>query len=173
MINRILYIAMIFLVFSCQTIDKASKPENIIEEDKMVEILIDIAFVKSAKSSFNKKMELNKLNPEGYILEKHGIDSLVFAQNNAWYMMDLENYQKIFTRVKDTLEKSKDMYEALKKKEDSIKKIEDSIKASKGIKIEKNLRIPDELMGAELEEEIEEEIKEAKKKRIKPLSKKQ
>ncbi|SEK92122.1 protein of unknown function [Aquimarina amphilecti] len=130
--NIVYSVFIIVLVgFSCQNLNKVSKPENLIAEDKMIEILTDIAFVKAAKGSYKKVFDIEKINPEAYILEKHGIDSLVFADNNNWYTSQLDKYEEIFTKVKSNLEVSKVKFEKLKKEEDSLKKIEDSIKRAK------------------------------------------
>ncbi|WP_299182833.1 DUF4296 domain-containing protein [uncultured Aquimarina sp.] len=123
--------AIILVSFSCQKLNSPDKPDNLIAEDKMVEILTDIAFVKAAKGSYKKVFDIQKINPESYILEKHGIDSLVFEANNNWYTSQLDQYEEIFNKVKSNLEVSKIKFEKLKKEEDSLKKISDSIKKIK------------------------------------------
>lgn len=154
--------------FSCQNLDKIDKPENFIEEDKMIEILTDIAFVKAAKGSYKKVFDIEKINPELYILEKYGIDSLVFAENNRWYINQLDDYEKIFNKVKKNIEVSKIKFEKLKKEEDSLKKIEDSLKRIKnGLENEKILpsdldkleSIEEELMNAEMENAVKKRVK--------------
>ncbi|WP_298548615.1 DUF4296 domain-containing protein [uncultured Aquimarina sp.] len=168
--KRIVYsfFSLALIVFSCQSLDKRQKPENLLTEDKMVELLTDIAFVKAAKGSYKKVFDIEKINPESYILKKHGIDSLVFAENNRWYIHELDEYEEIFKRVKNNLEKSKVKFEKLKKEEDSIQKIKDSIKrATKGVKLEKKSSIDKEFL---LEEEIENAIKKRNKPKPIPLS---
>ncbi|GAA4275383.1 DUF4296 domain-containing protein [Aquimarina mytili] len=168
MIRTIKYSIWCLMLLACQSIDKASEPKVLIGEDRMVEILTDIAFVKAAKSSNRKVFEQKKINPEKYILNKYGIDSIVFAENNTWYAGQLEKYEEIFKRVKGNLEKSRDAFEKLKKEEDSIKKVEDSILKSKDTLQDKDkLIIPSELKP------IEEDIEKAKQKRLKPRLKKQ
>ncbi len=164
MIKKYIYFIIVLVVLSCQSLDKPSKPEVFIEEDKMVEILTDIAFIKAAKTTYRKVLEIEKINPEAYILEKHKIDSAVFAQNNIWYAGQLEKYAEIFTRVKTNLEASKSKFEKLKKEEDSIKKVRDSIKKSKD-----TLNTKEKALTKE-EKQIEEEIEKAKTKRLKGSS---
>jgi len=162
------FFALILIVFSCQKLEKTVEPENLIAEDKMVEILTDIAFVKAAKGSYKKVFDIEKINPEAYILQKHGIDSLVFAENNRWYTGQLDEYEKIFNKVKSNLEASKTKFERLKREEDSIKEIKDSIREAKE-GFEKEQLIPADLHELETakEELIEEEIENAIKKRSK------
>ena len=165
MIRNIIY-AVVFLTFiSCQSLDKSPKPESFIEEDRMVEILTDIAFVRAAKSSNRKTFEEENINPEAFILKKHGIDSIIFAENNTWYSGQIEKYKTIFVRVKANLDKEAAKYEKLKKEEDSIKKIEDSIAKNK------DTLIIDQPVVTE--NAIKEKIEEATEKRINAPSKKQ
>jgi len=126
MIQKIAYGILMLAFFACQNIEKSKKPENLIGEDKMIEILLDIAFVKAAKNSHKKLFDTENINPEDFILKKHGVDSLVFVENNAWYTDQLETYERIFKRVKDSLAKSRAKYEKLKNKKDSLTRIQDS-----------------------------------------------
>ncbi|WP_160114792.1 DUF4296 domain-containing protein [Aquimarina sp. AU474] len=140
-----------------------------LEEDLMVDILTDIAFIKAAKMSSRKVFDEKGINPENYILRKYGIDSIVFAENNAWYSGQLEEYAKMFTKVKANIEQSKIKYEKLKKEEDSIKKIQDSIKKIKDTLSDKEKLLElEELEGSksEIENEMELEIERAKSKRF-------
>ncbi len=117
---------------ACQSIDTVAAPKTIIPEDQMVSILTDIAFVRAAKVSQKNLLEEKKFNPELYVLSLHTIDSIVFAENNAWYSRDIERYQTIFSKVKENLENCKIEYEALHKKEKELKKKKnDSLKKIK------------------------------------------
>ncbi len=163
------------IVYACQSLDKPPKPSHLIEEDRMVDILTDIAFVKAAKGSYKKVFDLENINPENYILEKHGIDSIIFYENNIWYTNQIEEYKKIFTKVKNNLDHSKKKFEKLNKEADSIRKVKDSIKAAeKGEKIKMNSRFSDELLDQEEEEFISTKIDKIKKKKggLKPPSSK-
>ncbi len=163
MIRNIIYVVVFLICIACQSVDKVEKPKTIIDEDRMVEIFSDIAFIKAAKSSNRKTFEEDSINPETFILRKYGIDSTVFAENNAWYTDDMERYKALFEKVKTNLEKERTEFEALKKEEDSIKKREDSIQKSLD-----TLKIKDELINAK--NLIEDEIEKAKQKRITPDS---
>jgi len=146
----------------------------VLEEELMVDILTDIAFIRAAKTSSRKVFDEKGINPESYILRKYGVDSIVFAENNAWYGGQLERYKAMFTKVKSNIEGSKIKYEKLKKEEDSIKKVQDSIKKAKGD--QKGDEKDKENKEEELELEdpknraIEEEMEKARVKRFKNLS---
>ena len=157
MIRNVIYFVVFLMFISCQSIDKTTMPKTLIEEDRMVEILTDIAFVKAAKTSNRTTLEAKKINPESFILKKYDVDSIIFAENNAWYSGQIEKYKDIFTRVKANLDKEKTKYEKLKKTEDSIKKEQDSIK-----KLKKFLKdsIKAREKGVTLRRELTKDIKE-------------
>ncbi len=138
--NKIhLLLIIVLAIFSCQSVDKASKPDIILSEDCMTDIFTEIAFIKAAKISYKKILDDENVNPEAYILRKYGIDSIVFTENNIWYSKQLETYRKILTKVKNNLESSRIKYEKIKKEEDSIKNINDSIELSKVNKLPLNI----------------------------------
>lgn len=159
---RISIILLIIIAIGCQSVEKAPEPSQIIDKERMVEMLTDIAVLKAAKGSYRRVLEEHDVNPEEFILKKYGIDSVTFAENNAWYASQLKEYEKIFNEVKDNLSASKEEYEKRRNTEDSIQRIKDSIEIAKGV-IKKDPKIlPEELEG----ESINKDAEEAKKKRF-------
>ena len=159
---RISIILLIIIVIGCQSVQKAPEPSQIIDKERMVEMLTDIAVLKAAKGSYRRVLEEHDVNPEEFILKKYGIDSVTFAENNAWYASQLKEYEKIFNEVKDNLSASKEEYEKRRNTEDSIQRIKDSIETSLGVKKNIPIGIPKDLN----EEFIKTESEEAKKKRF-------
>ena len=160
---RISIILLIIIVIGCQSVEKAPEPSQIIDKERMVEMLTDIAVLKAAKGSYRRVLEEHDVNPEEFILKKYGIDSVTFAENNAWYASQLKEYEKIFNEVKDNLSVSKEEYEKRRNTEDSIQRVEDSIKIAKGLEIKEKPKLLPKEMDEEL---INEEVEEAKKKRF-------
>ncbi len=165
MSKLIAYSLILLAVISCQSLEKAPIPDTFLDEDRMVEILTDIAFVRAGKTTNKKIFENESINPEEYILKKHGIDSTVFAQNNAWYSDNLDTYAAIFTRVKANLNKDKVYFERLKEKEDSletirdsIKKVDDSIKKAKGSLSDKDPLVKETLRTEETLQRISDSL---------------
>ncbi|WP_459211471.1 DUF4296 domain-containing protein [Aquimarina rhabdastrellae] len=159
------------LAISCQSIEKINKPENLIPEDKMVAVLTDLAIARTAKAVNKKVFTEKEIHPVDLVYKKHGIDSVTFIKSNEWYASRLEEYDKLFERVKDTIKKSKELYAKIVKREDSIKKIQDSIAKlkKKDEKIERKL----DKKAIERKLKIDTEIDAAKKKRgaITPVKK--
>ena len=115
------------ILINCQSVDEPQKPDNLIKEDCMAELLSEIAFLKAAKGSFKKKMEIEGMDPQTYILEKYSIDSLTFTQSNDWYSHHLKTYEKIFEDVKMNIKLATIENDRLKREADSLKKAQDSI----------------------------------------------
>lgn len=175
MLNRFFITLICFVVLtSCNDV---KKPENLISEKQMVNILIDAKLIASANSINKKILEKNGVFPNTYIFEKYNIDSLQFAESNAYYCQDLEQYEKIFIKVKDSLDQLKEKFKTLRDEEqqeankkskdslDAVLKKRDSLKFSNSEKdslvlkeLEENLLIKKELEELEIDE-IDEKIK--------------
>lgn len=116
------------MVSACYTVEKPEKPDNLLSEDKMVDVLIEMSLMYSAKSINKWELEKNAIIPDAFIYEKQGIDSLQFAQSNYYYAFNIEKYNEIYGRVRDSLKQLKEKYKVIQEEEqrvkDSIRKIE-------------------------------------------------
>ncbi|WP_338732663.1 DUF4296 domain-containing protein [Mangrovimonas cancribranchiae] len=118
-----------FMVFSaCNYSYKPEKPENLIAKDKMVDVLMDISLLSSAKGVNKKKLENKDIHPETYIYKKHHIDSLQFVESNAYYASNGKVYEEILNAVTDSLKRLKDKFDDQVEKEAKDKRFKDSIK---------------------------------------------
>jgi hypothetical protein len=92
----------IFLLFailiSCQK-PAVSKPDNLIDEEVMVDIMYDVSVLEAMKSQKAFVLEANKINPNTYIYKKYKIDSLQFANSDKFYASDIKKYKEIFDKV--------------------------------------------------------------------------
>lgn len=117
---------------SCEPDLRPEKPANLLSEDKMAEVLYDMFIVNSAKGVNRKILETNGIFPETFILEKHSIDSLQFAQSNDYYAYDLDEYESILNTVEKRINAEKKIYEDLKEKEEAEqKRLKDSLKEAR------------------------------------------
>lgn len=141
-------ISILFLLISfssCQNVERSEKPDNLIEEGKMVEVLTEVSLLNSARN-FNKRLfENTGLTPEEYIYERFGIDSLQLERSNNYYAENYDRYGEIYAEVKENLEKMKVKLDSIRDEEnrvrDSIREVErerDSIQGD-------TLRQPDTL----------------------------
>lgn len=130
--KSVIYIAFISFLISCSgNVKKPQKPENLISKEKMVNVLIDMSLLTSAKGINKSIIENNGIVPESYVYAKHNIDSLQFVESNTYYTYNLKEYQHIITSVTDSLDKLRDDFNVLLEKEEKEKRKQDSIKRSK------------------------------------------
>ena len=102
---------LIFLIFhSCGfTNDETLVPDNLISEEKMIDILYDMSLISVSKGINKRILENNGVKPKKYILKKYGIDSLQFVVSNEYYSKDLERYLKIYEEVLNKLETNREI----------------------------------------------------------------
>lgn len=117
------------LVLACHGPNRPKKPDNLISEALMADLLYDLYLVNAAKGVNRKTLEVNGFNPENYILEKYNIDSTQFSDSNTYYTFNSKTYKEIVETVKARLEEDKKEFDAIKEKvADSLKKRQDSIR---------------------------------------------
>lgn len=95
---------LVFLLGSCQSVEEPQKPDDLISEDKMVEVLTDLAILNSAKNFNRRRLEEKGIQPDVYLYEKHDIDSTRLARSMEYYAKDYERFEDIFAQVKNDLE---------------------------------------------------------------------
>ena len=130
-IKHLSFLILSLLLSSCYKVKKPNKPENLISEDNMVNILVDMAIMSSAKGVNKSNIEKNGIIPDAYIYKKNNIDSTTFANSNAYYAFDIKKYDAIYLRVKDSLTILREKYKAIDEEEKKIKEKKDSINRAK------------------------------------------
>lgn len=113
----------ILLLLGCSE-NLLEKPDNLIPEDKMVEVLKDLAIVNAAKSTNISVLQDNGIEPMAYIYEKHGIDSTQFVESDRYYASLPVKYEQIYIKVESKLEKETKKIEEAKKGNDSLRRVE-------------------------------------------------
>ena len=100
----------IFISVSCTSRTIYKKPDNLISEDKMVDIWTDLYMATSAKNI--KTQHLRKgINYVPAVMEKYGIDSVQFYNSNLYYTSRIDDYEKIFLKVQQRLKELKKEYQ--------------------------------------------------------------
>jgi|GEM_PF-191677 len=122
MCKKLFFLFFIVAAFAaCQNIDESERPENLIPEDKMIDIIAEVSIMQSARN-FNKRMfENTGIRGQEYIFEKYDIDSVQFKRSNDYYADNFEIYQRIYDSVKNRFEKLKIELDTLQKQEQRIK----------------------------------------------------
>lgn len=133
--KRTLLLIFGFLIWACAE-KVVEPPENLIPEQKMVEILHDLAVLNATENSFAYIMEQYQVNTMDFLFRKYQIDSTQFAQSDKYYASIPLQYQMIYEKVEAKLEKRRAILEENnKKRNDSTraaqKKRADSLNALK------------------------------------------
>lgn len=97
----ILFFTAIMLVASGCKDKVIEKPKNLIDRDKMVDIIYDLALLEAAKSQTAGTYQYPRSSK--FLKEKYKIDSLTFAQSTQYYASDMKEYKKIYEEVKERL----------------------------------------------------------------------
>ena len=123
--NTIVLFLVLALSVSCQDLEKTKKPDDLIPEDKMIDILTELSLLHAARNYNKFKLEQTGIKPEEYIYDKFGIDSLQFERSNNYYAEQLTQYEVIYDSVKKRIQVMKSRLDSLReieiKREDSIK----------------------------------------------------
>ena len=98
-------VPILLLLTGCQDVKLPESPENLLPKEKMVQILAD-AYISNAsrsKSVNNRILRAKGVKLDSILYTKHGVDSLRFAESNAYYASNLELYTEIITEVEKVL----------------------------------------------------------------------
>ncbi len=93
-----LFISLIFFCTSCNTTPVA-KPDTLLTEEEMTDVLYDIAILQAAQNYKRKKLTLNNVEVATYVFKKHKIDSTLYSQNHKYYASKPTVYKKITEKV--------------------------------------------------------------------------
>ena len=111
--------AILMLLASCVN-SIVEKPDNLIDDDVMVDIFYDLAILDATKNS-SYENGVSKFEANDFIFKKYKIDSLQFVKSNKYWASDVAKYKRLFKTVRDRINDKKTELEAVKKL-DSVKK---------------------------------------------------
>jgi hypothetical protein len=131
------FLAILILFLSCKE-ELVEKPDRLIEKDKMVDIMYDLAVLQGIKYQNPTSLVTYNINPSQYIYKKYKIDSLQFAKSNVYYASNYEVYKDIFDGIIKRIDDQKKVLDSVVKIETNKKIKLDSIKLKKEIGIAKD-----------------------------------
>lgn len=103
--KNILSIILLFLLsVSCNS-NAIKKPENLIEREKMVDIIYDLSILEAAKSQKPIVLEEYQIQSNMYVYKKYAIDSAQFANSVKYYSADFDSYLAIYDSVNKKIER--------------------------------------------------------------------
>ena len=83
------------------------KPENLLDEEVMTDMLFDIAILQAAEGTMAHRLAENNIKANTFIYKKYKIDSITFYQNQKYYAGETRKYKKMHQIVLDRLEEVK------------------------------------------------------------------
>ena len=100
--KKILFFCVVLIGFSCSNAG-VSKPKNLIEKDKMIDILYDMSLLQAIKSQ-NLNGGISNKESNQYLFKKYKIDSIQLSESNKYYASDIKEYKEMFEKVKVKLD---------------------------------------------------------------------
>lgn len=122
--KHLIFILGILFLISCSN-NPTPKPEKLLDEEVMVEIIYDLSIIQAAKGAYSYRLNEASISMDQYIYEKYKIDSTTFSQNQRYYASDLNTYKKIYKKVIEKLDNEKLKNEELLKDADNATKQKD------------------------------------------------
>jgi hypothetical protein len=117
---------------ACGRDKRPEPPADLLTKEQMADILYDMFLINSAKGSSLKILQENGVDPDVYVLEKHGIDSARFVRSNDYFAYSHQDYSEIMTIIQERVNREKEYYEQeLEKEDNEAQRIKDSLKKAR------------------------------------------
>jgi hypothetical protein len=94
------FLLLFVVIVSCKE-TVVAKPDKLIDENQMVDILYDLSLLDAMK--LQNTASIKYPTSTEFIKKKYQIDSVTFAKNSQYYASDIANYKKIYEKVKARL----------------------------------------------------------------------
>ncbi len=101
--KKVIYLCVVFAIFACSD-NPVKKPENVLDEETMENILFDVAVLQAAKANSPEVLQTNNIDSKDFIYKKYKIDSATYHQNNRYYAGDVRKHKHMHKRVLARLE---------------------------------------------------------------------
>ena len=122
----ILFLAIAITFVSCKE-EVIPKPDRLIAQDVMVDIMYDLTILEAIKNQNPASLDTFKINSRAYIFKKYKIDSIQYAKSNIYYSSDYDEYKSMFEQISKRLEVKTQSVDSLikkQKKKKSVKKVQ-------------------------------------------------
>ncbi|NHN27023.1 DUF4296 domain-containing protein [Flavobacterium jejuense] len=83
------------------------KPDKLLDEDIMVDILYDTALLQAAEAYLPNRLTENQIRIKNYIYLKYSIDSATYYQNQLYYASDFKKYKRMYKKVTERIVEEK------------------------------------------------------------------
>ncbi|WP_276388672.1 DUF4296 domain-containing protein [Eudoraea chungangensis] len=122
MMKRLLYSIAALIVFISCAEEVIKKPDNLIEKERMIDILHDLAIINAAKITASNTLEEREFVPMEYIYNKYNVDSAQLVSSNLYYASLPLVYEDIYEQLEARIDSEKNSLESSRQqKKDSVK----------------------------------------------------
>lgn len=128
MFRNILIIFILLVFGSCQDVQLAQKPNNLLSPEEMENVLTDMVLLDAMISVNNFRIDNHKIDVRNFVFDKYEIDSLTLSKNIEYYNEQYEVNTEIYKNVKTKIEELKLRVENDKKLQDSIERVKKEAK---------------------------------------------
>lgn len=123
-------VVLLVISVSCKE-EVVAKPDLLIEKNKMIDIMYDLAILEGIKYSKPESLDSNQINSAAYIYKKYAIDSLQLAQSNVFYAADYVEYKNMYDELTKRIERKKLVMDSIVNIDKNNKSRKDSLQAIK------------------------------------------
>lgn len=99
--KKLILVVTLVFVISCNNV--VEKPDNLIDEDQMVDMIYDISLLDAVKNQ-GVVQQVTYPTTSQFLKSKYKVDSLTFAKSSQYYAADYKKYKKMYEEVKQRLE---------------------------------------------------------------------
>ncbi len=107
LILKPIFYFVLLISFSCDNFND-QEPDNLIEPEKMANILVDIELLRSIKSTNASDEYKESALGDLYLYKKYKVDSLQIVESKKYYSKYPKKYLAIYKSVEERLELMKD-----------------------------------------------------------------
>ena len=111
-------ISILLLFESCNGTSRVEKPQNLIEEDRMEQILYDVLMLDAMRTFNPKNPEYEAVYGMPYLYKKYGIDSFQLVESDAYYAKFPRIYYRMYDGVMKKMQRVKDSLGAIERKQE-------------------------------------------------------
>ena len=119
-IKKISLCCYVLLMMSCSNTGQVKKPNNLIGEQQMENILFDASLMEAINNSSERNLELLPLLGRHYLYLKYGVDSIQIVESEQYYAKNTRVYLRIYNNVLKRIDRVKDSLNDLDKKSKSF-----------------------------------------------------
>ncbi len=104
---------LLFLMFIMLLAGCSNRPKDIIDEKKMIEIMVDLQITEAYERNGKAPAEINGSNRELLgrgVLMAHGVTVEEMDSTLAWYGRNMDEYSKLYKKVDERLSKMQQKY---------------------------------------------------------------